>query len=168
MKDLKEKILLTIFIVGISSFYYSQNSEKLITEKPTVLIIPAFDLHTNGGFSPEIQYLLESKFSENLEIRLIKFPLKKLMNIPYQNVYDKKYCTVILEKVKTDFIIMSKIELENIIASPKKWNLNFRILETKNGKQIDSKLLGKNLTKLEIEEKLKKDYKILIEEIKKL
>lgn len=169
MKSSKRKIFFILFTLGI--FYpliYSQNIEKGKMEKPTVLILPPFDLDANGGFSPEIQYLLENKLTKNTDIELIKFPLKKLINVPYQNVYNKKYCKVILEKIRTDFIIMSKLELESEIDSPKKWKLNFRIFDVKNDKQFESKLSGKNLTKMEIERKINMNYKLLIEEIKKL
>jgi hypothetical protein len=169
MKNQKRKIFLILFTLGI--FYpllYSQKIEKGKKEKPTVLILHPFDLDANGGFSPEIQHLLENKLAENTHIELIKFPLKKLMNVPYQNVYHKKYCNVILEKIRTDFIIMSKLELKSEIEFPKKWKLNFRIYDVKNNKQFESKLTGENLTKKEIERKVNMNYKLLIEEIKKL
>ncbi|NLP59542.1 hypothetical protein, partial [Lutibacter sp. B1] len=135
--------------------------------KPTILILIPYDLNANGGFSPEIQEILEKKFSKSSEIQLIKFPLKRLMNIPYQNVYDKKYCKPILEKVKADFIIMSKIDIENILDSPRKWDLSFRIFNVRKNEQFDSELKGEKLTRNQIEERIDNDFEILINEIKK-
>jgi hypothetical protein len=168
MKNCRKKIISILTILGLFFFVgFSQNTKPEKPEKPTVLILIPYDLNANGGFSPEIQEILEKKLSENSEIQLIKFPLKKLMNIPYQNVYDKKYCQPILEKVKVDFIVMSKIDIENILNSPRKWNLSFRIYNVKNNEQFDSKLKGDKLTKQQIEEKVENESELLINEIKK-
>ena len=134
-------------------------------QKPTVLILPPFDLNANGGFSPEIHKILEENFKNNLEINLIKFPFKKLIHIPYQNVYDKKYCKLLLEKLDVDFILMSKIDLKEILEQNKKWDLSFRIYNVKANQQFDSKLKGKDLSYAEIEEKVHNNHQILVDEI---
>ena len=168
MKNCKKKIIPILTIFGLSFFLgFSQNSKSDKTEKPTVLILIPYDLNANGGFSPDTQEIIENKLADNSEIKLIKFPLKKLMNIPYQNVYDRKYCEPILEKIKTDFIIMTKLNLENILSSPRKWDLSFRIYDVKKNEQFDSKLKGEKLTKQQIETKIKNEIEILINEIKK-
>ncbi len=169
MKNYRKKIIPILTVLGL--FFFAGFSQNLLpdkSKKPTILILIPYDLNANGGFSPEIQETLEKKFIDNSEIQLIKFPLKKIMNVPYQNVYDKKYCKQILEKIKTDFIIMSKIDLENILNSPKKWDLSFRIYNVKNNEQFDSKLKGDNLTKEQIEKKIKNESDVLINEIKKI
>jgi len=164
MKNYQKKIILVlaVFVMCFSNCY-SQNNEN---HKPSVLILIPFDLNANGGFSPETQEILEKKVINHSDINLIKFPLIKLMNVSYQNIYDKKYCKPILEKINVDFIIMTKLDLENELAYPKKWSLNFRIYNVKNNTQLNSKLKGKNLTLKEIEKMVSSDYGILINEIK--
>ncbi|APZ46024.1 hypothetical protein BW723_06825 [Polaribacter reichenbachii] len=147
----------------VSGFSKNQSSRK--TQKPSVLVLPSYDLNANGGFSPEIQEILEENFKNNLEINLIKFPFKKLIHIPYQNVYDKKYCKLLLEKLDVDFILMSKIDLKDILEQNKKWDLSFRVYNVKANQQFDSKLKGKDLSYAEIEEKVQNNHQILVDEI---
>ena len=168
MKNCKKKIIPILIIFGLFFFVgFSQNFKSEKTEKPTVMILIPYDLNANGGFSPDTQKILENKLTHNSEIQLIKFPLKKLMNVPYQNIYDKKYCKPILENINADYIIMTKLELDNILNSPRKWDLSFRIYDVKKNEQFDSKLKGEKLTKQEIEKKVKTSFEILINEIKK-
>jgi len=154
-----------LLITVLSSFYvFSQN----INEKtPTVLILPSYDLYANGGFSPEIQYSLEEYFLTSKKVKLIKFPLKKLSNIPYQNVFDKKYIEPIIAKVKVDYIILSKLDLYNELDTNKKWDLSFRIIKVNEMGQKNSNLFLKKSTKTQIEKVLSEKYETLIEEIQK-
>jgi hypothetical protein len=62
---------------------------------------------------------------------------------------------------------MTKLNLENILSSPRKWDLSFRIYDVKKNEQFDSKLKGEKLTKQQIETKIKNEIEILINEIKK-
>ncbi len=163
LRNFKQLVTLFLIIFLVSGF--SKKSVFRTIQKPSVLVLPPYDLNANGGFSPEIQDLLETNFRENSEINLINFPFKKLIQVPYQNVYDKKYCKLISEKINVDFIIMSKIELKDILKQNKKWDLNFRIYNVKVNQQLDSRLKGKDLSYLQIEDKVQKNYQILVDEI---
>lgn len=159
------KYLVTLFLVVFLVSGFTKKSFFSKIQRPTVLVLPPYDLNANGGFSPEIQDILEKNFKYNSEIDLIKFPFKKLKHTPYQNVYDKKYCKLILEKLNVDFIVMSKINLKDILIQNKKWDLSFRIYNVKTNQQIDSKLKGKDLSYTQIEYKVKSNYQILVDEI---
>ena len=76
----------------------------------TVLVLPPYDAIANEGISPNIQKYIENVFTTDTTFRLIKFPYRRLMNVSYQNVFDKKYCSPITDKIKTDVIIMSKLD----------------------------------------------------------
>jgi hypothetical protein len=76
----------------------------------TVLVLPPYDFIASEGISPDIQQYLENALQNNTSVKLIKFSYKKFMGVAYQNVFDKKYCRPILQKIKVKFIIMTKIE----------------------------------------------------------
>jgi hypothetical protein len=79
----------------------------------TVLVLPPYDEIANAGISPDTRLILERNLMNKNKIKVIPFPLKKLMNVPYEMVYDKKYCAPIIEKVKCDIIVMTQIITKN-------------------------------------------------------
>jgi len=93
---------------------FSNSFIKLKIRKPTVLVLIPFDIMANAGGSPNISDCLESELSKNNTIKVITFPYKKLMGVPYQQVFDKNYCTPILEKINVDLIIMSKLDNDKV------------------------------------------------------
>lgn len=78
---------------------------------PRVFVLPPYDKIANRGISPNIRECIENNLSSIDSIRLIPFSVKDMMGVAYQNIFDKKYCKPILEKVSTDFIVLSKIDL---------------------------------------------------------
>jgi hypothetical protein len=141
---------------------------KLILTNLSVLVLPPYDAIANAGISPDIQKYLESIFTTDTTLRLIKFPYRQLMNVSYQNVFDKKYCSPITAKIKTDIIIMSKLDQAtgtgNMITD--KWNFKIKIYNTKTGNQKVSNLSADNLTSAEIENFIKSKQQDLFTEIK--
>ena len=138
--------------------------------KLTVLVLPPYDEIANEGISPDVQKYLEELISKDTGLVLIPFPLKKLMQVPYHNVFDKKYCKPIVEKVKTDIMVMSKIDLadrKGQMASDK-WNLRVRIYNTHANKQINSELKADNMTSDELQVFLKNQIRHLTAEIKRM
>lgn len=111
-------------------------------KKPTVLVLPPHDIIANEGISPDIQKYLEVVLAKDTGSTLIKFSYKQFLNVPYQNVFDKKYCAPILDKVKADVVIMSKIELVERSGSmdTDEWNLQLKIYNTRPGSQEISSL----------------------------
>jgi tyrosine-protein phosphatase YwqE len=132
-------------------------------KKISILVLPTFDIDSNGGGSPDVQkHIIES--IEDTKFTIMKFPYKKLMNVPYHQVFDKKYCKLILHKIKPDIIIMSK--LEQINRYQLKWNLRVRILDTKTMKQINSSLKCDSLGGDEIKLFILRNKSKLITEVK--
>lgn len=133
----------------------------------TVLVFPPYDALANEGISPGIQTTLEDVFASDASFDLIKFPYKKLMNVPYQLVYDKKYCKPVTDKIKTDFVIMSKIDLAARTGqmTSDKWNFQLKLLNTKTGSEFLSAVKGAKMTAGEINTFIKQNRKILFSEI---
>jgi hypothetical protein len=134
----------------------------------SIIILPPYDEVANAGISPNIQEYLEREISKDSSVTLIKFPYKDLMNVPYHNVYDKKYCKPILDNFDADIFVMSKLDINERTGhmSSDKWSFSIRIYDVKKDRQIDSKIKGKDLSQNGISEMVKLKIEELIEEIK--
>ena len=136
--------------------------------KLTVLILPPFDEIANEGISPNIQKVLEMTFSDDTTFTLINFPYRQLMNVPYQNIYDKKYCKPITDKIKTDIILMTKLNQATRTGqmASDKWDFQMKFYNTKTDRQFLSTVSGNGLTSAEIENRIKSHQSDLFSEIK--
>lgn len=125
-----------------SKKYIPKDTSVAAQNKPTVLVFPPHDLIANEGISPDVQKYLQAVLAKDTGSALIKFPYKQLMGAPYQHVFDKKYCAPILDKVKADVVIMSKIEQvkRNGRMDTDEWNLQLKIYNTRTGSQKISSL----------------------------
>jgi hypothetical protein len=152
-------------IISTESTSGAQPLKKI---KPSVLVLPPYDIIHNRGISPDILEYLEKVIGNDTSLNLIKFPLKKLMNTPYQKVFDKKYCMPILEVVEAQIVIMSK--LDHLVNTSKmttdKWALQIKIYNAAAEIQVDSKIKANGLTAEELEHVLFVNQKELIREIK--
>lgn len=90
----------------------------------------------NYDFNPVIENEL-NKF-ENIHVK--PFPYKALMGVPYQGVFDKKYCPPIIEKVDVDFLILTRFDRGNgeLNLTEMKWGYELRIVNTETLEQINS------------------------------
>jgi hypothetical protein len=135
--------------------------------KLSVLVLPPYDELANGGFSPNIQKQIETEIAKDSSLTVIKFPYKQLMKVPYQQVFDKKYCKPITNIIKTDIIVMSK--LDNVkktgYVTSDKWNVRIKIYNTNTDNQINSNLKANNLTDYEIKQFITYKQKELVSEI---
>lgn len=138
--------LITPITQDTSSIDTLSQTQKAQT-KLTVLVLPPFDKMANAGMSPDIQEYLETEISKDTTLTLIRFPYKQLMNVPYHHVFDKKYCKPILDKVKADIIIMSK--LDNLLRpgqmNADRWNFQIKIYTTSTDIQTLSSVTGNNI-----------------------
>ena len=168
-------IILAFLTLALSSFQYSRfptlNSLEncgIFENKISILILPPFDEIANGGMSPDIQKLLEEQLSGDSGFSVIKFPYKKLMNVSYQNIFDKKYCKPIIEKVHPDVIIMTKLDhiTEGSEMEKDKWNLRIRFYFVKTNKQVNSKIIIDKSNWSEIKSILLTKHSQLVKEVK--
>ena len=118
------------------------------------------------NFNPVIEREL-NRF-ENIKVK--PFPYKTLMGVSYQGVFDKKYCTPIIEKVDVDILVLTRFDNQyyEVNNSKMKWGYELRIVKTETLEQIHTisasgldayseieKHIQKNI------EKLKKDIETL-------
>ena len=90
----------------------------------------------NYDFNPVIEKEL-NKF-ENIKVK--PFPLKILMGVAYQGVFDKKYCPPIIEKVDVDFLILTRFKkrYDAINGNQMKWGYELRIVNTETLEQVNT------------------------------
>lgn len=133
-----------------------------------ILVLPPYDAIANEGISPNIQKYIENIFATDTTFSLIKIPYRRLMNVSYHNVFDKKYCSPFTDEIKTDVIIMSKLDqaIETGNMTTDKWNFKIKIYNTRTGMQQLSNLKSNNLTGSQIEDLVRSRRQELFSEVK--
>lgn len=91
----------------------SKINTVLITQEFNVpeiklIVIPCSNGYEYSMHGYDINPIIEIELNKISDINVAPFPLKKLMNIPYNGIFDKRYCKPIIENVDTDFLIMTK------------------------------------------------------------
>lgn len=114
------------------------------TDTIEVIVMPEFYGYEyalyNFRFSPTVESELD-KFSN---IKVKPFPTKALVGVAYQNVYDKKYCPPIIEKVDVDFLILTRFDKRldsrqlDLDSTKVKWGYAIRIVNTATLEQRNS------------------------------
>ncbi|WP_029446790.1 hypothetical protein [Cellulophaga baltica] len=118
-------------------------------------------------FNPIIEKELNN--FENITIK--PFPLKTLMGVSYQGVFDKKYCPPIIEKVSADYLILTRFDREFYISNSnkQKWGYELRVVNTKTLEQITAMEAHNLKNYTEIEKHIKHNIgtlKIAVENLK--
>lgn len=87
----------------------------------------------NYDFNP----LVENELNKFENIKVKPFPLKTLMGVSYQGVFDKKYCPPIIEKVDVDFLILTRFDKRygKLNRNQMKWGYELRIVNTETLEQ---------------------------------
>lgn len=162
-------------ILVLCAFQYSSSStlvglknSELTGNRISILIMPPYDEVAGAGISPDIQKILEEQLARDSGLSIIKFPYKKLMNVPIYNVFDKRYCKPVLEKIKADIIIMTKLDhiSEGAEMEKDEWDIKIRIYFVKTNKQVDSKIMIKKSNWSKIKSTLLTKQADLLKEIR--
>lgn len=116
---------------------------------------------SNGYGRNDFNRAIEAEISKNDGFSIVPFPNKKLLGIPFQGVYDKKYCFPIIEKLDIDYIVMTRF-LGNIMEGVEMndenfiWGYEIKILNVTSMNQ-----------KISIRKDNLKDFKDIILDIEK-
>ena len=131
-------ILLTVGLL-VTDFVTAKSNDIVGDSTIRVLVLPPYDEIAHAGVSPETRRILESSLANKGQLSIIPFPFKTLMGVPYQMVFDKKYCDPILDKVDCDVIIMTQLITDNE-RKPGiwPWSYNIRVYNTRTKKQLNS------------------------------
>ncbi len=99
----------SLFIIAKNTSIDSTSKQVIDDRKKiAVIILPSYDQNANGDISPYVTKAIYKLLRADSSFNVIDFPYKILHD--YYNIYDKKYCTEIIQKVNPDIIIMSKID----------------------------------------------------------
>jgi hypothetical protein len=156
-------------LVTVCSLTLVFGTELIVTNSTDstvrILVLPPFDEIANAGVSPDIRKIIESALIDQGQLTVISFPFKELMGVPYQMVFDKKYCKPILDKVECDIIIMSQIITDNQRKPGVwPWSYKIRVYNAQTGKQLNS-IQGENLKAEDIQGDIRDKTDKLIKDV---
>ena len=108
-------------------------------KKTSVLVVQCSNGYTYAlkgfDFNPSIFTALKA-YSQ---LDVLPFPYKKLMNVSYQGVYDKKYAKAIIKKVDVDVLVMTRFVSNAFDGVPTEepvyWGYETKVLNTKTMKK---------------------------------
>lgn len=120
----------------------------------------------NYDFNPVVENEL-NKF-ENIKVK--PFPLKTLMGVAYQGVFDKKYCPPIIDKVDVDFLILTRFDkrYDELNSNQMKWGYELRIVNTETLQQVNTISAHELNDYSEIEKHIQANIETLKNDIEKL
>ena len=150
----------------------NSDGNKINSQKLKLLVIQCSNGYVYSMYNHEFNPVIERDLKGNDKMEVIPFPYKKLMGVPYQGVYDKKYCKPIMERVVADYFIMTRFigpyDGNPPGLNPLTWGYETKILNTKT---MDQKIsIGKSGFKKyeDIEIDIKNNIAKLVKDIEDL
>lgn len=121
----------------------AESAEQMATVHETpmvVMVVPCANGYEYAMHNYDFNPVIERALSTYEQIEVLPFPFKKMIGVPYQGVFDKKYCLPIIEKVDTDYLLLTRFtdKLHTIGTPEAHWGYEVRIVQTKTMKQIQS------------------------------
>ncbi|MDO6739490.1 hypothetical protein [Wenyingzhuangia sp. 2_MG-2023] len=145
--------------------YFEKKADTL-----KIMVLPCWNHYTYGTYGYEVTPVIERELKRFKNLKVIPLPLKKLMDVPYQVVFDKKYCKPIIERVNTDILVLSRFdkEIDPVRRNEMVWGYELKLVETKGMKQINS-LNVHNLKRFEgIEKYITNNIETLVADIERV
>lgn len=149
----------------------SRNFTDLVptkTDTLEVIVVQCANGYNYSQLGYSFNHIIEEELNKFDNILVKPFPLKALMGVSYQGVFDKKYCPPI--KVDADFLVLTRFTSDHIALnrSEMDWGYELRIANTSNLRQVNS-INAHDLKKYEeIERHIRDNIKTLKTEIEKL
>lgn len=103
-----------------------------VEDTVTVMVVQCSNGYNYASGGYDFNPIIESELSLSDRFNVHPFPLKKLMGVPYQGVFDKKYCQPIIDKVDVDYLILTRFK-GDITEHLKNdgWGYDVKIVNTK-------------------------------------
>jgi len=148
-----------------------QPADSNKTETLTLLVIQCYNSYDYASGGWNFNPVIEAELNKFDDMEIIPFPYKKLMNVAYQGIYDKKYCGPILERVPADYYIMTRFvgpRPDTPFQDSLTWGYEIKILNTRSMNQKVS--IGRSNMEdyTDIEEDIIKNIDRLYKDIKTL
>ncbi len=156
--------------VDTISVHTAEQQAEIVEEKTTILVIQCSNGYGYSAQGYNFNPVVERELKKVSGFEVLRFPYKKLQNVIYQGVYDKKYAKPIIDKVDADIFIMTRFA-ENMHELPinyNGWGYELKLLNTKTLKQKIS--IGKENLKSyeELEKSIVDNIDKLTEDIKSI
>ncbi|GAA3509543.1 hypothetical protein GCM10022393_22630 [Aquimarina addita] len=167
-KNVKKEIVRTSDSIDIEMMV--ESSIKNSIDSIDVMIIPCANGYEYKIHGYDFNPIIEHTLNDVSQIKVHPFPVKKLIGVPYQGVFEKKYCAPILEKVQVSYLIMIRFTDNPFSNDPTKrsWGYQTRILKTKTMEQVNSISATGLLQYAEIEEHIQSNIDKLRSDIEQL
>jgi hypothetical protein len=135
-----------------------------------VIVVQCANGYEYSQHGYDFNYIIERELNKFKNVQVKPFPLKALLGVSYQGVFDKKYCTPIIEKVDVDFLILTRFDkqLDILNRDKMKWGYELRIINTKTLNQINSISLHNAIKYEQIGKHIKDNIGILKADIEKM
>jgi len=145
-------------------------NENLKTDTIDIIVVQCANGYEYVMHGYDFNPIIESELNKFDNINVKPFPYKTLLGVPYQEVFDKKYCTPIIEKVNVDFLVLTRFDknYNELKQNQDNWGYEIRVVNTETFVQINS-INGHNFDEYkQIEKHLKNNISTLKMDIKKL
>ncbi len=169
--ELKEKTIETN-LIDTSKIV---NERNLLRDTPNtnileIIVVQCANGYEYGMHNYDFNPIIENELNkiDNFEIK--PFPLKALMGVAYQGVFDKKNCPPIIDKVDVDFLILTRFDkpYEEINSNLMKWGYELRIVNTETLEQVNTISAHELNDYSEIEKHIQANIETLKNDIEKL
>lgn len=145
-------------------------SSKDNKKKTKIMVVQCANGYEYGMHNYEFNPKLEKELGQLEFVELIPFPLKTLMGVTYQGVFDKKYCKDILDRVKVDFLILTRFDknFEHLKQDRNDWGYELKIVNAHTLEQTKSISAQGLKTYPQIEEHISKNIDQLIADLERI
>ena len=118
----------------------SQSLSDTRTDTLKVIVVPCANGYEYAIYNYDLNPIIERELNQFANFSVQPFPLKSLMGVAYQGVFDGKYCLPIIEKVDVDFLILTRFDMDygQLSKGPNRWGYELRIVHTETLEQINT------------------------------
>ena len=148
----------------------STASEPSAIDTLRVIVVQCSNGYEYAMHGYDFNPVIETELDKFENIKVEPFPLKKLMGVAYQGVFDKKYCPPIIEKVEADYLVLTQFSHKShpLVTPGIDWGYELRIVNTATLEQVNS-ISAANLKEYHhIEEHIMENIGTLKDDIEKL
>lgn len=140
------------------------------TDTLKVIVVQCSNGYTYAQRGYSFNHVIEKELDKFENIHVQPLPLKALMGVSYQGVFDKKYCPPIIEKVDADFLVLTRFASEYLTLNTTEtgWGYELRIVSTRNLEQANSISAHSLKEYKQIEQHIKDNINTLRTEIENL
>ncbi|NQY07200.1 MAG: hypothetical protein HRT68_13680 [Flavobacteriaceae bacterium] len=146
------------------------SGDTLNTDTLEIIVVQCANGYEYAMHNYDFNPVVENELNEIDNFEVKPFPLKALMGVTYQGVFDKKYCPPIIDKVDVDFLILTRFDkrYDELNSNQMKWGYELRIVNTETLEQVNTISAHELNDYSEIEKHIQANIETLKNDIEKL